>query len=528
MLGVPRVESSTSALKLPDGWGVELPEAVHAKSAYATYDETYRFENGTLYAERRIEVLKEKVPVADWKSYKKWADTVDLGNEPYVQLTRTGKTASRDAADKGPPVITETNAKAATLIASAYKAVQQHELDSAESMLDQGKNLNAQQSWLWLTYGYLEFQRGQISAAIEDYKKELSLHPDQYGAYSPLAQAQVILGQRDEAKKTLQQWASVEENNPAPSSWLVSMLLEDKDAAAAVKAAESAIARLPEEKKKDETLQLQLGRAQLMAGMKEKGRATLLAVLQTTQSPEVMNDSAYELSDAHLELPIAEATTRTALTKLSEESKTWTLDENPQVLNGKSRLLVAAWDTMGWILFQEGKLDEAESYLNAAWLNGQSAEIGEHLGELLAAKGNKTAALKAYELALATIPPYDMMGVKKAPGAEEKKLKERTEALRQAGAKPSLHDPHKALTEIRTISLGSANGLNGTAEYRLLLREGKIERAEVIGLKQLEGGSERVKKAQFSGFWPAGSEANLVRNGILNCHSGVCELVLEP
>ncbi len=528
LLGVPRVELSTSALKLPEGWGVELPEAVHVKSAYATYDETYRFEKGTLYAERRIEVLKEKVPVADWKSYKKWADTADLGNELYVQLTRAGKTASGDTAEKGPPIVTETNAKAGTLIASAYKAVQQHELASAESMLNQAKELNAQQSWLWLTYGYLKFQRGEMSAAIEDYKKELSLHPEQYAAYAPLAQAQTILGERNEAEKTLQQWAFVEENNPAPSARLVSMLLEDKDAAAAVKAAESAIARLPEDKKKDETLQLQLGKAQLMAGMKEKGRATLLAVLQTTQSPEMMNDSAYELSDAHMELPLAEATTRTALTKISEESKTWTLDENPQVLNGKSRLLVAAWDTMGWILFQEGKLDEAESYLNAAWLNAQGAEVGEHLGELQTAKGNKNAALNAYELALATIPPYDMMGVKKTPGAEEKKLKERTEALRQAGAKLSLHDSHKALQEIRTISLGPANGLNGTAEYRLLLSEGGIKRAEAMGLKELEGGAERVKKARFAGFWPAGSNANLVRTGILNCHSGVCELVLEP
>ncbi len=88
-LGVPRVETSTSAMKLPEGWGVELPDAVHGKSAYATYDETYRFEKGTLYAKRRIEVLQETVPVADWKSYKKWTDAVSLGNESYIQLTST-------------------------------------------------------------------------------------------------------------------------------------------------------------------------------------------------------------------------------------------------------------------------------------------------------------------------------------------------------------------------------------------------------------------------------------------------------
>ena len=56
-LGVPRIETSTSAMKLPDGWGAELPEAVHAHSRYANLDETYRFENGTLYAERKVEVL---------------------------------------------------------------------------------------------------------------------------------------------------------------------------------------------------------------------------------------------------------------------------------------------------------------------------------------------------------------------------------------------------------------------------------------------------------------------------------------
>ena len=73
-------------MKLPEGWGVELPEAVHAKSPYATLDETYRFDKGTIYAERRVEVLKEKIPVADWKSYKKWSDDADLAHEQWIQL----------------------------------------------------------------------------------------------------------------------------------------------------------------------------------------------------------------------------------------------------------------------------------------------------------------------------------------------------------------------------------------------------------------------------------------------------------
>ncbi|MEO6805250.1 MAG: hypothetical protein ABI286_11715, partial [Edaphobacter sp.] len=68
----------------------------------------------------------------------------------------------------------------------------------------------------------------------------------------------------------------------------------------------------------------------------------------------------------------------------------------------------------------------------------------------------------------------------------------------------------------------------GVAEYRMLLNNGKVAKAEKTGTKELEGGEERLKDAKLTGLWPAGSDANLVRNGMLNCHSGVCELVLLP
>jgi tetratricopeptide (TPR) repeat protein len=289
-----------------------------------------------------------------------------------------------------------------------------------------------------------------------------------------------------------------------------------------------AIERLPEEKKKDEGLQIELGKAQIAARMKEKGTATLVAVMRTTESPEIMNDCAYELADAGEALDQAEAATRTALEKMDAESKTWTLDENPQVLLTKTNLTVATWDTMGWILYREGKMEQAEDYLNAAWLNDQNAVIGGHLGELWLARGDKHSALTAYELAMGTIPPYDMMGVKKAPGEEELKLKAKAEALKKAGAKSSTPDPHAALQKLRTIPAGPAKGLDGTAEYRLLLSDGKIERAEQTGTKVLDGAPERLKTLDLSSFMPKGSSAKLARNGILNCHAGVCELVLVP
>ena len=48
--------------------------------------------------------------------------------------------------------------------------------------------------------------------------------------------------------------------------------------------------------------------------------------------------------------------------------------------------------------------------------------MAEHLGELEAAKGKKDEALTTYELGIATISPYDMMGVRKAPRRRGEKV----------------------------------------------------------------------------------------------------------
>ena len=517
-LGVPRTETSTAAMKLPEGWSAELPEAVHAKSAYATYDETYRFEKGTLYADRRVEVLQEKVPVADWKSYKKWADAVDLGNDKYVQLTGMAGKAT---------TATVAKTEVQMLVADAYKEVQQGSLEEAKEKLDKARELNGRQIWLWTTYGYLAYQRGKFSEAIEDYQQELKFHPEQYGTYGSLAQAELNLGRRDEGMKTLKQWAESEQDNPQPSVRLVNMLLEDKKAAEAVSEAETAISRLPGGKKKDESLQLELGRAQIMAGSKEKGEATLLALMQSTETPLMMNDAAYELADAGLQLSAAETATRAALAEMEEASRTWTLDESLETVKGKTRSLVATWDTMGWILYREGRLSDAASFLKAAWLDDLSAMGGEHLGDVLAKQGSKDEALTAYELGLGTFPKFNVGGSKK-PSEQKEKLEERAAALQKDGAHSSIKDPQNAVLELRTIHLGAAKGLDGWSEYRLLLSDGSVARVEASGDTQLVGGSERVKAMKLPALWPAGSHAQLVRTGVLNCHSGACEFVFAP
>ena len=51
-------------------------------------------------------------------------------------------------------------------------------------------------------------------------------------------------------------------------------------------------------------------------------------------------------------------------------------------------------DSMGWVAYRQGRLDEAEEFLSRAWALDRNAEIAAHLGEVLWMKGQRERALE--------------------------------------------------------------------------------------------------------------------------------------
>jgi len=545
-LGTPRVETSHSAIKIPDGWGAILPEAAHYKCPYATYDETYSFERGTVYAGRRIEVLKEKVPTPDLAIYKRWANDANLGNEMYIQLTRVYEVpprsmpsgSSTDHPSNETPKATSSKEESSPsstdpekLLQAAATFGQQGDLDSAAKSLDQANALDPEHIGLWTMYGFIAMQRGETLDAVADFQKEIKLHPQQYAAYPALVEAQTRLADRKSAMETLRAWAAADSSNPDPSAQLITMQLEGGDAKGAIDTAETALTHLPDNPKKKAAIEFGLGRAQIQTGSVAKGTTTIHAVLKYAEKPSDLNAGAHALADAALDLPLAESSARAAIDKLTEESNTWTLDENPLTLQRQSKLLLDSWATLGWILLRERKFDEAGSFLNAAWLGDQNAETGEHLGDLALARQDKRTAMGAYELALAKAPSYDGMGVQRPPGPLEKQLQKHVDALLNAGVKSTVgtqDDPYKKLESLRAISLGVFGDLNANASYRVLLKDGKVAKVDQLRNGGISDGSGMVAKAKLPMLWPADSHATLVRYGFLDCHHGSCVLILQP
>ncbi|MEN8170573.1 MAG: tetratricopeptide repeat protein [Pseudomonadota bacterium] len=70
---------------------------------------------------------------------------------------------------------------------------------------------------------------------------------------------------------------------------------------------------------------------------------------------------------------------------------------------------VAILDSMGWVLYRLGRLDEALEYLNRAASKVRDAEISAHLGEVLWASGEQDKARHVWEEALKFAPDHKVL-----------------------------------------------------------------------------------------------------------------------
>jgi predicted Zn-dependent protease len=150
------------------------------------------------------------------------------------------------------------------------------------------------------------------------------------------------------------------------------------DNTAAVEVLKGAAASRPEEL----DLQFQLGSVYERTGDRKAAEAAFLAVLE--KNPDhapTLNYLGYMWAEGSTNLEKA------------QEMLTRAVGQEPT--NG------AYVDSLGWVYFRLGKLDLAEKYLtDATRLLPRDATVHEHLGDVLAARGNLDRALQSYRIAL--------------------------------------------------------------------------------------------------------------------------------
>jgi hypothetical protein len=185
--------------------------------------------------------------------------------------------------------------------------------------------------------------------------------------------------------------------------------------------------------------------------------------------------------------------------------------------------LAAYWDTLGWILFKEGKLDEAESYVAPGWRVTLQAECGDHLGQILEAEGKKKGAAMAYGLARTALTQDSDPDLRR-------RIAESLDRLKSEGVKTELDTGSQALQDLRTFKIARPRDTTGWGTFRLeVTTAGVIESQQMSGEKPLDAIKPALAPMKFSGFLPPDSKAHLLLSAVIDCSMGTtCDVVLVP
>jgi tetratricopeptide (TPR) repeat protein len=495
LLGSPRTERSSVMMQLPDGWSAQLPEPVRARAAFATCDVTYSlFKDHMLSAQRSLTVLESKVSVKQYQQYQTWYDDCGASGVPYIQLFPTpivGAAVTLPAPEKlyapagSSSPAKPSDSRAADMVQQAREKLISFDLDTARQLLDQAAAINPTQANLWTGYAGIEHQLGIETEMLKDMERELSYHPEETQYYAGVAQDELITRDEKTAMATLRAWVKAAPESPDAALALSRHLLDLKSFADALNTARTAIYKLASSDIDLTNLKIVAAKAQFGLGQASQAANSVAPLLKTATDPVQIDDIARILGEGSAFLPDAEAAEAKVLADSEAATADWTMTGNLKAIARQQAQLFAEWDTMALLLFHQGKFTQALGYARAA-VYASATDAHDHLADINAVLHNPAAT--------ATLR------------ADDQKL--------------------------RTFALGPANGRQGVVPVTLLLADGMVidsipEQSASHGTP-LPDPAKYLKIADLHALFPPGSKAHLIRPGFVNCHSGVCELLLAP
>ena len=561
-LGAPRALTAISRIKLPYGYRPYLPDPVHVKTPFATFDKTYHFDSGEILAERIIVVLKKKVDKADWKQYLAFTNDIRLSGEAWIQLqpppkpvkinpqtaAASGSGIPAHGGDTGKKGVTDVvpakpsegpgNADSDTLAAKSGQELMSglkdkmrvYDWAGAREILDAVKAKNPREPGLWAGYGFIaEAEDHDNAAAIEDYRKELEVAPDDAHAVGRLAYVMMHDHQEAEARGLLQKFFQSHPDNALLAQYLGNLQTLAKDDQGALKTYETAADQNPDNRE----LRIDVAETLVRLHRYDEASAAAKSALDGVDDPGVLNDAAYTLSETGQDLPIAEDASRRAIAKLDERSAAITTDQVNQTAFAAANLLIASWDTLGWILFQEEKYDEALAWLSPAWRGSLIAEVGAHLGQTYEKLGKKEDAASSFRLAQFAEDKYTAPNVVDEIIAGVVRTHGVTPSAAHTGATSArvTAEGQEALQKLRTYKVKRPAQASGWGTFRLeVATAGVIEAQQISGEQKLSAAIKPVLMAmKFPELLPPASKAHLLRSAVVSCSMGdTCYVVLVP
>ena len=507
-LGSPLDVTMTLKLKLPSNFTAQPPVAVSIVRDYAAFKSSYRFESHTLVAERTLNFKMRELPASRISDYLAFTHAVESDESQLLLAVNSVP---------GTPEIPEV-AKPGELLEAGMAALNSGNFKAAIPLLKRALELDPKSKQGWNDLGLAYLRLGQFEEAGSSFRKQIELNPYDEHVYNYLGFTLQQQQNYTDAAKAFQKQIEVNPIDPVAHAALGALYLEEHKYAEAVPELDKATILSPE----NAELQVSLGQAYINTGEKEKALGAFEKAVELAQTPAVWNNVAYNLADHRLELDKAQQYAESAVSATTANLRNVDLSHiSMDDLQSVSNLGIY-WDTLGWVHFQKGELEDAERYIRASWLLDQQGEVGDHLAQIDQKRGEKDEAIHMYSLSMSaahSVPEtrarlMELLG----PHAKIEDLVNR--------AKPEL-------TTHRTFSIGKASGETSEADFLVLLSPGnkdsKVEAVKFVsGSQNLRPFAERLRTVDFGPMFPDATPAKIVRRGTLACSAttGNCTFTL--
>jgi tetratricopeptide (TPR) repeat protein len=494
-------------LVLPAKYIAHAPLPFSLKRDYAEYQATYKLDGATFTAARTLTLHQDELPVQRASDYQAFRRAVgsDLGQ--FLSLENTVAGTPSAPADM----------KADDLFESGRAAYAANNLPLAVQLLKRATEVDPKNKYAWYVLALCYLNLRQNDDAIVALKKQIDINPYDEYAYNALGRAYWQEFKYDDAVTAFNKQIEINPLDKFAHASLGTMYSEWHKYDLAAPELEKATSLTPD----NPELQVSLGDAYLNLGQDDKALATFDHAVELSATPLVWNNIAYQLSLKHSHLDRAQQYAESAVSATTAALRNLSIDRLTQQELSLMSSLIAYWDTLGWVCFDEGKLDKAEKYVSAAWGLGQHGEVGDHLGQIYEKQGKKDRALETYELAVTGVRPIP-------------ETKERIDALAKGDSKLNRGAKNnQSLQSLRTIDLGKSKE-TGTADFFVLLSgvAGSPAKAEAVkfvsGDDKLKIFTEALRTAEYRLTFPDDTPLKILRRGTLTCSptTGTCTFIL--
>ncbi len=495
-------------LELPSKYTAHAPLAFSLKRDYAEYEAAYSVENGVFTAGRKLILHQDDLPVARASDYQSFRRAV--GSDLAQQLSVESATAGS--------MVPPADMKADDLLESARAAADNGNFPLAEVLLKRATEVDPKNKFAWNNLGLIYLQTRQNDQAVAAFQKQIEVNPYDEFAYNNLGRVYWQERKYDDAIKAFNKQL---ENNPLDKfahANLGGMYAEWHKYDLAAPELEKAASLNPDSPE----LQVSLGDAYLNLGQDDKALAAFDHAVEMSATPLVWNNIAYQLSLKKTHLDRAQQYAESAVSATAAALRNVSLDRLTKNDLPLVSSLVAYWDTLGWVHFDEGNLDKAEKYVAAAWTLGNHGEVGDHLGQIYEKRGEKERALRTYALS--------MNGLRPIPETRARLV---NLAGSDAKADAAIAKCKDDFERLRTVDLGKATQ-TGNADFFVLLSGGAGEVAKVDAVKFVSGDeklksyTEALRMADYHLTFPDGTPVKVLRRGTLSCSvtTASCKFVM--